>query len=341
MVFYPVFLSVIFVIRNQSAHIVTILEDAAARISSCVSDYELIIVDNASDDDSIAVLRSLTAENGMPNLQVYALTKEVDADTASWVGLESALGDFVAVIDPFSDDISFLTEMLDEAVNGADVVFANNKQKSAQSLAYRSADAVFNRMYKWFNGIHLVKEAPQYRIISKKVVNFILQHPQPAVTYRYLPATGGFSRVKLEYSAAPTVRRVKRLGESVDRGIRLLVSTTRAPLRLVTSISLFGALANLIYSIYVVAIFLTKADVAHGWVSMSLQQSGMFFLISLVLLVLGEYILHMASLTNEGPLYHVGQEFTSARITRREKLNIEVVSAMPNASSGDKPGQVS
>ena len=111
-------------------------------------------------------------------------------------------------------------------------------------------------------------------------------------------------------------------------------------MRLVTSISLFGALANLIYSIYVVAIFLTKADVAQGWVSMSLQQSGMFFLISLVLLVLGEYILHMASLSNEGPLYHVGQEFTSARITRREKLNIEEVSAMPILSLGDKPSRI-
>ena len=44
----------------------------------------------------------------------------------------------------------------------------------------------------------------------------------------------------------------------------------------------------------------------------------------MVLLVLGEYILNMVSLQNEGPLYHVGQEFTSARMTRREKLNIEV-----------------
>ncbi|NOT15856.1 MAG: glycosyl transferase, partial [Methylotenera sp.] len=48
-------------------------------------------------------------------------------------------------------------------------------------------------------------------------------------------------------------------------------------------------------------------------------------LLSLVLLVLGEYILNMASLQNEGPLYHVGQEFTSARMTRRENLNIEEV----------------
>ena len=51
----------------------------------------------------------------------------------------------------------------------------------------------------------------------------------------------------------------------------------------------------------------------------------MFFLISLVLLVLAEYILNMASLSNEGPLYHVGQEFTSARMTRREKLNVEEI----------------
>ncbi|MNG14536.1 hypothetical protein D3C84_982990 [compost metagenome] len=79
------------------------------------------------------------------------------------------------------------------------------------------------------------------------------------------------------------------------------------------------------YCVYVLAVGILKTDVAPGWISFSLQQSGMFFLISLVLLVLGEYILNMASLSNEGPLYHVGQEFTSARMTRLEKLNIEEV----------------
>jgi hypothetical protein len=86
---------------------------------------------------------------------------------------------------------------------------------------------------------------------------------------------------------------------------------------------MFGAVANLFYSVYVVAIALFKSNVAPGWISFSLQQSGMFFLISLVLLVLGEYILNMVSLSNEGPPYHVAQEFTSACMTRREKLNIE------------------
>ena len=339
MVFFPIFLSVVYVVRNHSGQLESIVKAASLQLTALVADHELIIIDNASEDESVGVLKNLTGQTGYPNLQVYALTKEVDSDTASWVGLENALGDFVAVIDSLTDDIGFLPQMLDKAVRGADVVFANNQQKPRQSYGYRAAQTAFNVLYKSFSGIHLAKEAPQYRLLSKRVVNFILQHPQPAVSYRHLPATGGFARINLDYSAAPAGKGKKKLGESIDRGMRLLVSTTQAPMRLVTALSLFGAAANVLYSVYVVVIGIFKADVAPGWVSLSLQQSGMFFLISLVLLVLGEYILHMASLSNEGPLYHVGQEFTSARMTRTEKLNIEEVTSPPH-SAPSKPDQV-
>lgn len=320
---FPVFLTVIFVMRNQASCLEGLLAEAAAGIAALVSDYELVIIDNASHDDSLAVLQRLTGENGLANLQVYALNKEVDMDTASWVGLENALGDYIAVIDPLCDDIGFLPAMLERAVNGAEVIFASNRQKPAQGLAYRLAYAFFNVLYRCFNDIHLAREAPQYRILSRRVVNFILQHPQPAITYRHLPASGGFARAHLSYSARPRGRVSKHLFDSIDRGMRLLVSTTHAPMRLVTSLSLFGAVANLLYSVYVIAVALFKTDIAPGWISVSLQQSGMFFLISLVLLVLGEYILSMASLSSEGPRVYVSQEFTSTRMTRREKLNVE------------------
>jgi hypothetical protein len=338
--FFPVFLSVVCVVRNQSKTQERIISELASAIAPLVSDHEIIIVDNASNDQSVAGLKNLTGEGGLANVQVYALTKQVDGDTASWVGLENALGDFVVVIDPLADDVAFLPQMLDHAVQGADVVFACNEQKPKQGLAYSVAFLVFNGLYKWFNGIHLAKEAPQYRVLSKRVVNFILQHRHPALTYRHLPASGGFAKANLTYSAMPRVSHTKRLGYSFDRGMRLLVSTTRGPLRLVTSLCLFGALANILYSIYVVAVGVLKADVAPGWISLSLQQSGMFFLISLVLLVLGEYILNMANLSNEGPPYHVGQEFNSARITRQEKLNVEDVRSGPGTkpTSIDAPG---
>jgi hypothetical protein len=322
----PIFLSVVIVVRNQAPALPALLQHASNVVSNIAQDYELIVVDNASDDASVDVLKGLTAESGLPNLQVFALTKNVDDDTASWAGMENALGDFVAVVNPITDDIEFIREMTEHAVRGSDVVFAENTEKSGQTIPYKVCFAAFNMLYMWFNGVRLGVEAPQYRVLSKRVINFILQHPLPAIAYRHLPATAGFSRKNLKYSSASTVRQTeKRLLESIDRGMRLLVSTTRAPMRLVTTLSIFGALSNLIYSFYVIVIGLVKTDVAPGWITLSLQQSGMFFLLSLVLLVLGEYILHMASLANEGPLYHVAQEFNSAIITRRKKLNIEEV----------------
>jgi len=329
----PVFLSVVLVMRNESSRLESILRKAGDRISGEVSDYELIIIDNASDDHSLNIFKSLTGLDGLPNLQVFALTKEVNYDTAAWVGLENALGDFIAVVDPLLDDIDFLPAILDRALGGADIVLANNRQKCPQSFAYHIADRVFHAMYKSFKGVRLSETAPSYRLLSRRVVNFILQHPQPAITYRHIPATGGFSRINIEYSAPPLTKRKKRLTESFDRGMHLLVSTTRAPMRLVTGLSLFGAAANFLYSIYVVAVGIFKDDVAPGWLSMSLQQSGMFFLISLVLLVLGEYILQMASLSGEGPQYHIAQELTSARMCRKERLNIKTVVSELNSVS--------
>lgn len=323
----PVFLSVVIVSRNAGAGLAALLTDAARIVADLAQDFELVVIDNASDDHSVAVLRELAGEGGLPNLQVYALTKEVDADTASWAGLESALGDYVAVLDPARDDIGTLGAMLERAAGGVEVVFAANLQKPRASLAYRIGAAAFDLMYKWFNGVRLARDAPRFRVLSRRVVNFILQHPRPEIAYRHLPATGGFARAHVAYSAAPGPARPMRLAESLDRGMRLLVSTTQGPMRIVTALSVFGAVANAVYSGYVIAVAFLKADVAPGWITLSLQQSGMFLLISLVLLVLGEYILNMASLSDKGPRYHVAQEFTSVTLTRRNKLNVEAAPA--------------
>lgn len=319
---FPLFLSVVVVVRDQADSLPATLAEVGDAVSRLVDDYEIVVVDNSSDDGSLAVLKGLTRTDGLANLQVYALTKEVGQDAASWVGIENALGDFTVVLDPGADDIEFLPTMLEAATTGADVVFASNEQRQRRSVRYRIASATFNRMYRGFTGIDLAKDAPPYRVLSKRVVNFVLQHPQPARAYRHLPASGGFSRANLRYSAAPKEPRVKRTRGNVDRSMLMLVSTTRAPMRMVTTLSLFGALANAAYSVYVAAIWLTKPDVEPGWVSLSLQQSGMFFLLSLVLLVLGEYILHVVNQSSEGPMYHVSEEFTSARMLRLEKLNV-------------------
>jgi len=58
MAFYPVFLTLVVVVRNQSEELAQMLKDVAAGLTSLVSDYELVVVDNASSDNSVAVLMS-------------------------------------------------------------------------------------------------------------------------------------------------------------------------------------------------------------------------------------------------------------------------------------------
>jgi hypothetical protein len=311
--------------RNASGDLEEVLTRIGDLLRDLVNDYEIVVVDNSSDDDSVARLQALTGDGGLPNIQVYALTKEVSRDAASWMGVENALGDYVAVLDPLADDLAVVPAMLQRAVDGADVVFAVNERSPKGRRGYRLARGAFDRLYRGFTGVRLSKDAPTFRLLSRSVANHVMHHPLPAVAYRLLPATGGFIRSYVTYSGDSMIEEDRSVLDGFDRAMQILVSTSRAPLRVTTMLSLFGAVANVLYAVYVLIIGIVKSDVAPGWISVSLQQSGMFFLISLVLLVLGEYILHAAALASETPDYHVAREFTSAKISSRERLNVEKV----------------
>lgn len=323
MPFFKVFLSVIIVTQNQSQHISDILTRLSETVSSIVADYEIIVVDNASDDNTLAQLKALTQPEGLPNLQIFALANRSDDNTASWVGMENALGDYILMLDPTQDDITLLPQLLTAVTMQADVVFAYNQQKPQQTWAYRIFYSLFKYFYRWLSKIDLSKETPTYRIMSRRLVSFMLQHPYSLTTYRQFPAESGFAKTTITYNTPVkgyTVR--KSLKDGIERGMRLLISTSHVPMRLVTLFSVFGALANLVYSFYVIAVMIWKSHIAPGWVTLSLQQSGMFFLISLVLLILSEYILHIVR-SPERPLYHIAQEYTSAVMKHRQKLNVE------------------
>ncbi len=310
------------VVRDAAAHLSSDLTALVATLRPLVADYEIVVVDNASRDDTVERLRGLTLDGGLPNVQVLALTSPVDADTAVWVGLDNAIGDFVAVFDPAEDAADALAAMLERARAGADVVFALNEARPAAGMLYRALGAAFRLLYALFHGVRFVSDAPGFRLVSRSVVNLVLKHPTPAFTYRQLAQLAGFTQAHVRYTSPPRAALPRRLGASIDRGLRLLVSTTRAPLRSVTWLSTVAASLNVLYSGYVVAIYLLKDDVAPGWTTLSLQTSGMFFLISLILLVLGEYVLQLTSALRTGPTWHVAREFNSANIVRQRQLNV-------------------
>ena len=321
---FPILLSVVVVFDDRSVDVQEILKATIADIRPLVADFEIVIVDNCPQDEGRrASYRALTALEGLPNLQVYELMQAVDYDTAAWAGVESSLGDYVFVFDPLNDDTSRLRDALTETSNGRDIVLLVNQSRQDALSARELNKAVFRRVFRWLGGVDLAVDASSCRVMSKRVVGYLLQFPRPAIRYRALPALAGFSKAVLHFSAPH--RAVSRVGfvQDVRRAWRLLLTNSILPLRIASSLGFIGAALNVVYSMYVVIITISRRDVAKGWTTISLQQSGMFFLISLVLFVLIEYLIHTIEISNQGPAYFVVNESTSAVLTRRQKLNVE------------------
>jgi hypothetical protein len=317
-----ILLSVVVLIQCDFFPLRATLEELGARVRPLATDYELVVIINDVGSVSEKDLRSLTAEDGLPNLQIFQLTDKVSEDQAALAGLENALGDYAIVFNPLSDSSEVLERMLKEALAGAEVVFAANTVKPKQSFRYRMGFAVFNGICRALVGVDLARGAPRLRLLSRRVVNYIFQRPNPSDAYRLIPAKAGFRKANFTYSADPKLDQRKSLREGAARALQLLMNSSTAPLRIATTIALFGASANIVYSGYVVAIALLKSHVAEGWVTLSLQQSGMFVLISFVLFLLCEYVMHLGNRQSQGSSYHVSNEFTSFVMSRRKRLNL-------------------
>lgn len=329
----PVLLTVVLVTQNYADRIPELIRETGAIASRLASDYEIVIVDNGSTDTTSAILRGLTSKGGEANLQVYTLAGRVDDLTARWVGVENSLGDVVVCLDSPHVDLEQLEPLTRKTVDGNDIVFTmrtfpKGRRDLPRILLYRG----FGVATKLSTGLDLNSYSTSLIAISRRVVNYLLQFPDPQSKFRNLASTTGFRRTSIRIPLRRSSGNKIRLRESLSRGVQLVTSSSENPMRLATTLSSVGAFASFLYSVYVVFIWAFKEDIAPGWVSLSIQQSGMFFLISLVLLVLSEYVLEISRKANSGPTYYIADEFTSARLTRKERLNIEVDGAMmPNA----------
>ena len=74
---------------------------------------------------------------------------------------------------------------------------------------------------------------------------------------------------------------------------------------------------NVAYAAYVVAVyFFLRGEVVAGWATRSLQTSGMFFVLFVILTILCEYIDRLLGETQDRPLYYILEERNSSVLIR-------------------------
>lgn len=254
------------------------------------------------------------------NIRIIELSSYVDIEIAHTTLIENCIGDYCAVIDLTHDSLEDLENMLEKAED-YDVVIGK-REKKIQSFFESITSKIFYKTISLFTGIKIDSMYSDFFVINRKVINFITKNEDRIKFLKLLKFNNGFSKYEYLYMPLGKKSNQRTFLENINFTIDVLVNYSHRLIRLATILSLSTAIVNLFYIIYIFGIYLFKDNVAQGWTSSNLYSSMMYFVLFLVLSVLGEYIRMIIQNQKNTPFYEIIDEKSSVALFS-DKKNID------------------
>ncbi len=265
---------------RESAHLATFVSEVERQLAPCGVDFELIVVDDGSPDDTFEVLTRLAARR--PWLRGLRLSRNFGKEAALHAGLAEARGRAVVTLDAdLQHPLALVPAMLEAWRRGAEVVHAVKTERAAHGRAYSLAANAFTALLSRLSGVAL-RDASDYKLLDRGVVDILVRDlPERERFFRGLAQWVGFRQVEIPFDVAPGTRDERRwtLQGLVKLAVSALVSFTNLPMQLVT---LFGFI-TLLLSIGL------GGEALVSWVRGE-AVAGFLTIIS-VLLILGSFIM--------------------------------------------------
>jgi hypothetical protein len=309
------FLSVVVIIEGPATDLEADLVALEEVVSQAYPVHEIVLVLPGSRG-RLSWARDLAERR--PNLQVIGLVRGVRDEVAFTAGLDGALGDVVVTarlgVDP-PEAIVRCADMVGEET--AVVVGVETTPPAGRRLALRLSRSLASRSM----GTEIASVSLGLRGYSRPALDTWLPRRDRDRVLRLLPSISGYPSAILQYQTGE--RSHPRTASSSRQVVRSIFYASGRPLRVAVGIALLASLANLVYALYVVAVGLVSDDAVEGWTSMSLQMSFMFFLLSVVIAIMAEFMFQSNETANELPIYRVAFEATSSVLSARDALNVD------------------
>jgi polyisoprenyl-phosphate glycosyltransferase len=319
------FLSVVVIADAASTQVESDLAALDAALAQTFPVHEIVLVLTASRG---RVLWARNLAEKQANLQVLGLLHEAGDEVAFTAGLDGALGDVVVTARLGADapeDIVRCAGLVSD--DHAVVVGVDSSAPSRRRLAVRATSALASRSM----GAEIASVSLGLRAYSRAALDAWLPRRDRDRVLRMLPVISGYAATVMEYTPASRAAH-QRGATSFRQVLRSIFYSSSRPLRFAVGLALVGSALNLLYALYVVAVGLFSGAVA-GWTSMSLQNSIMFFLLSVVIAIMAEFMYQSNETANERPIYRVAFEATSAVLEARDMLNVESGTATATAAA--------
>ncbi len=298
-------LSLVIPIFNEEKVIDELIKRSVDSIESFTKDYEIIFVDDGSNDNSLHNILSWQKNNN--KLKVLSLSKNFGHQAAYTAGLEHTKGNIVAMMDGDLQDPPELLWKMYNKITQEDFDIVSGKKTGRKGKPGKNFwFLLFHFFFKRVAEISGMENAGNYSMMKREAVDALLAIKEKV---RYLPGLRtfiGFRQAYIEFVRDERFKGEAKMSTSklFTLAMDAIFSFSRFPIRLCLALGIIGIVVFMAAGIYVI-IAKISGFAAVGWSSTILS---IYFLgsVQLVFLgILGEYIFRSYKETQNRPLYFV------------------------------------
>ncbi len=299
-------LSVVTPVYNEQDSIEQLHEAVCAALDKAGIAFELIFVDDGSQDSSLKVIKQVAERD--KRVRFASFSRNFGHEAASSCGLRMTRGSAVVLIDAdMQDPPGLIPKMYELWREGHEVVYARRKSRSGENIFKKITSHVFYRIMSAFSSVKIPADVGDFRLVDRKVVDAFNQLSERNRFVRGLFAWLGYKQCSIEYERMP-----RKSGKTKYNWIRLTLLSMDAlfgfslvPLRICILFGLLTICFSFFMGGYIVLYKLFRGLDIPGY---ALLTTGMFFLggVQLTFLgVIGEYVGKIYSESQKRPLYIV------------------------------------
>jgi polyisoprenyl-phosphate glycosyltransferase len=314
-------LSVVIPCYNEQACLGELYRRVTAACASVSGDYEIVLVNDGSKDQTWALIQSLIAVD--KHVVGVNLGRNHGHQLALTAGLSVCRGEKIFVIDAdLQDPPELLIPMLAEMDSQkADVVYGQRTSRKGESWFKRASAAAFYRFLNRLSEVTIPVDTGDFRLMTRRVLDIFLSMPEQHRFIRGMIAWIGFKQVPFRYD-----RDARFAGESnypLSKMLKLTVDALTGfsvvPLRFAVRLGVYFGLAGIALLGYTFFSWIGGQAVA-GWTSLMCVVLIMGSVQLLVLGVLGEYLGRLYMQSKGRPMFIIETVLRNEEIFAAEMI---------------------
>jgi glycosyltransferase involved in cell wall biosynthesis len=195
----PVSLSVILSFHNEREVLPELISRLQASLIGVIENYELLFVDDCSNDGSAEFLSVAMKVN--PQIRVLKTSRRFGGEGCIYSGIRHARGDAIVVMDAdLQDPPELLPEMIKQWRQGYEVVYTVRTKRKGESKLKLLITAIGYRVLKHIAEIDMPINAGNFKLISRRVAQQLTVLNESTPYFRGLVHWAGFRQKRIYYS---------------------------------------------------------------------------------------------------------------------------------------------